>query len=342
MRKHLLRIFFILLAFDLMRSIGGELPELFRGQPAFRWLTNSSHVLLVVSGFCIFTLYPLSSFVILDKYFRKDKRKSLFYLLLAAFGIITIRYLVQEVFFLHAFGFHNYYANVPLLYFYVDNIYYAVVYSAFGIVYFLVQNEHRRLLENKQLQLENKQTQLSFLQSQVNPHFLFNSLNNIYSLIYQHSPHSLDAVAKLSEILRYMLYNSAEKVSVQKEWSYIQKYIDLQLLRFDHPVNIQQQVKGDLDSVFIPPFLLIPFVENAFKHGDFREENILDIKLDVSGEELWFKISNNKSNGAKDSTGGIGLENIKKRLVLLYPLKHELNVQEVNEIFTINLKLIYE
>jgi hypothetical protein len=249
-----------------MRIIGGELPELFRGQPVFRWLNSPQMVILKLSGFLIFMLYPLLSFIILKKFFRRDKRKALLYLILAVFSIITIRYLVQEVFFLHVLGFHNYYANVPLLYYYVDNIYFAIVYSAFGIVYFFVQNEHRRLLENKQLQLENKQTQLSFLQSQVNPHFLFNSLNNIYSLIYQNSPHSLDAVAKLSDILRYMLYDSAEKVSVQKEWNYIQKYIDLQLLRFEHPVNIQQQVNGNLEAVFIPPFLLIPFVENAFKH----------------------------------------------------------------------------
>jgi sensor histidine kinase YesM len=342
MQKHLLRLFFILLAFELIRTVGAEIPIIFRGQPAFKWFDHKYMILLKFSGFFIFVLYPLISFIILRSFFLTDKKRTFLYLLIAVLCIITLRYLIQEVFFLHVFGFRNYFANVPLLYYYVDNIYFAAVYSAFGIIYFFVQNEHRRLLENKQLQLENKQTQLSFLQSQVNPHFLFNSLNNIYSLIYHNSSHSLDAVAKLSDILRYMLYDSGETVSLQKEWDYIQKYIELQQLRFDHPVRIEKEVTGDLQSVSAVPFILIPFVENAFKHGDFKQDGSLKMQLNVSNKEMHFHIFNKKRKGTKDGGSGIGLENIKRRLELLYPGKHVLNIQEINDTFMVDLKLNYE
>lgn len=341
MRKHLLRIIIAYTCFELFRSLGSELPDLFKGEQTFTWLRDPKLMVLRLSNLFLFLMYPLVSFVIFFKFFHKNKRKAILYFLAAAFCVITSRYLLEEVVYREVFGFHNYYDGVPLLYYYVDNIYYAVVYSAFGILYYFLQNEQRLKVQHHQLQLANKQAQLSFLQSQVNPHFLFNNLNNIYSLVYQNSSKSLQAISGLSDILRYMLYENKETVPLSKELSYIQKYIDLQQLRFKHPVRIEQETEGDTEAVNIPPLVLIPFVENAFKHGDFNHEGIhLKIKLVVGENTIDCFITNNKGNVEKDAAGGIGLQNIRKRLELLYPGRHSLDINDDSNTFTVKLQLI--
>jgi two-component system LytT family sensor kinase len=122
-------------------------------------------------------------------------------------------------------------------------------------------------LQQVQLQLQNRQTELSFLRSQVNPHFLFNNLNNIYALVYEQSSQALPAIAGLSELLRYMLYNTSETVLLSTELNYIEKYIELQQLRFERPSLISANQNCSDENSKIPPLLLIPFIENAFKHG---------------------------------------------------------------------------
>ncbi len=341
MRKHLLRLLITYTCFELMRRLGGELPEFFRGEKIFTWIDETDKVTIITSNFIIFLLYPLTSFIIFENLFRVNKRKAIFYSLIAGLSIIIFRYLVQEVLFSQWFGFHNYYAGVPLLYYFIDNFYFAIVYSAFGILYFLLQNEQRYKLEHRELQLANKQSQLSFLQSQVNPHFLFNNLNNIYALVYLQSPQSLEAISKLSEILRYMIYENHEKVTLSLELSYIQKFIDIQQLRTDKSICIEQTLKGDPSRVMIPPLILIPFVENAFKHGDWnKSETPIRMALNVSNDTIDFFMTNRKAYREKDSAGGIGLQNIQKRLALLYPGRHQLQIEETAEIFTITLQLI--
>lgn len=185
----------------------------------------------------------------------------------------------------------------------------------------------RRNLENEKLSAE-----LAFLKSQVNPHFLFNSLNNIYSLAYQHSEKTAEAILKLSEMMRYMLQESNEaKVDLCKELRYLDNYIELQKLRFKDHAFISLQIAGDEGRYTIAPLILIAFVENAFKHGVVSDpENPIKLIITVRKARLKLSIENKKSQFNKDLTSGVGLNNVRRRLDLLYDSKYTLNVSETD------------
>ncbi len=184
--------------------------------------------------------------------------------------------------------------------------------------------------EKSELERQRLSAELSFLKSQINPHFLFNSLNNIYSLAYKKSAATPDAILKLSEIMRYMLYESNdEKVSLKKELTYLQSYIDLQKLRFGNKMHINFKIEGHLNDQLIVPLLLISFVENAFKHGlATNEEAPIHIGASVYENKLLFVVNNKKNHSNKDQTGGIGMANVKRRLDLGYPDNYKLSVEE--------------
>ncbi|HEY1053774.1 MAG TPA: sensor histidine kinase [Emticicia sp.] len=191
-------------------------------------------------------------------------------------------------------------------------------------------------LENEKLASE-----LAFLKSQINPHFLFNSLNNIYSLAYQKSAKTPEAVLKLSEIMRYMLYESNEsKVCLDEEIRYLENYIELQKLRFKDKAYINFEIDGDTQNLKITPLVLISFVENAFKHGLATDkENPITIVLNVSSDKLYFQVINKKNNQNKDETGGIGLQNVQRRLDLLYKGAYRLHIEDTETIYNCELYL---
>ncbi len=195
----------------------------------------------------------------------------------------------------------------------------------------------------KELENDKLASELAFLKSQVNPHFLFNNLNSIYSLANKKSDDAPKAIVKLSELMRYMLYDSAEsQISLDKEVEHLQNYIDLQKLRLNKETHISFNTKGDLESKKIEPVLLEPFVENAFKHSDsYRKGSSIDINLETKEQQLCFRVENSMSkNGQnKDTHSGIGLQNIKRRLKLLYPDRHQLKISQSGEKFLIELKL---
>ncbi len=196
----------------------------------------------------------------------------------------------------------------------------------------------RKELENKRMDAE-----LSFLRMQMNPHFLFNSLNSIYSLSLKKSDDTPEAVLKLSEMMRYMLYEGEDeehKVSLAKEIDYLKNYIGLQKIRFKDRLYIDFLVEGDTVGKKTVPLLLVPFVENAFKHGVLVDaQHPLQIHLLVDGERLIFNVKNKKNLDNKDFTGGVGLDNVKRRLALLYPGKHQLTISEGNEFYQADLVL---
>ena len=191
------------------------------------------------------------------------------------------------------------------------------------------------------LENENLIAELAFLKSQINPHFLFNSLNNIYSLAYQKSEKTPEAILKLSEIMRYMLYESNEdKVALSDEIRYLENYIELQKLRFKDNIYIKFDINGDPLGLMITPLVLISFVENAFKHGIATDiENPISIVLNLSDDKLLFHVSNIKSSMNKDITGGIGLQNVQRRLSLIYKDRYRLHIDDNNDIYNCELYL---
>lgn len=201
-------------------------------------------------------------------------------------------------------------------------------------------NAQRISNEKKQ---ENLKTELSFLRSQISPHFLFNVLNNIVAMVRLKSEELEPTVLKLSSLLQYMLYeNDEEKVLLKNEIEYLQSYIDLQRQRFGAGLKLTCDIQADDEYQSIEPMLLIPFVENAFKHGTgiIHEPEIL-ITLSLKKGILDFTVRNrfDSTDKSKDKSSGIGLANVKRRLELLYAGKHSLSINETNGWFETRLNI---
>ena len=287
--------------------------------------------------------YCLAAFVLCRLLFRRIIPSRRYHLILPAIILlvalfILVRYSLEEMLYPAVFDFRNYRAGTSLLYYALDNIYYSFVYIMPGILLYLLDAYLQQQKDQAELLRRNREAELQFLRTQINPHFLFNTLNNIYALVYDRSPGAPAAVLQLSELMRYLLYEKNERVPLKREWDYIQHFIALQQLRFEVPVVINQVATGDWENRPVVPYLFIPFFENAFKHGEFRQEP-LEIKLTATGKELNLMMRNRVSHRRKDISGGIGLENVKKRLELLYPEKHELTISADENYFTINLSL---
>ncbi len=206
----------------------------------------------------------------------------------------------------------------------------------------LIDNFKSRRL-NKDRETENLKTELSFLRSQISPHFMFNVLNNLVSLARKKSDKMEPALIQLSNLLRYMLYEGNQgKISLTQELKYLNGYIDLQKLRFGDDVIIIFTAEGDLENFDLEPMLLIPFVENAFKHGMGTLENpMIKIKLTTVNNILNFLVENDiaEIGESKDDNSGIGLNNVKRRLDLLYKNHYDLAISNEDGKYIVNLKL---
>lgn len=225
---------------------------------------------------------------------------------------------------------------------------YALI-AVFGCGFFIVVSSltkfavdwfgNERIQRN--LESEKKEMELQFLKSQLNPHFLFNSLNNIYSLAYQKSDKTADAILKLSEIMRYMIYESNDSwVSLSKEIEYVQSYIELQKLRFRDGAAVELSLNGEIDNQQIVPLILISFVENAFKHGVANDpSDPIKINIIANQKILHFSVTNKKNKHNKDEVGGVGLNNVERRLQLLYPERYKLNIVNSATHYTSELML---
>lgn len=196
----------------------------------------------------------------------------------------------------------------------------------------------------QQIDREKLQGELQLLKSQIHPHFLFNTLNNLYSLTLQQSDRSPDVVLKLSELLRYMLYEcNTPEVTLQQEITFIRNYIDLEQLRYGDRLDMSVTISGAYTNKLMVPLLLIPLLENAFKHGasEQLDQAWMHIDLSVQGNTLTFKIINSRQASDRHDAlvGGIGLQNVQKRLNLLYANRHELRILAVEDTFIVTLTL---
>ena len=193
---------------------------------------------------------------------------------------------------------------------------------------------------------ENAEAELNFLKSQINPHFVFNSLNAVYFLIDKQNSIARDTLHKFSDMLRYQLYEcNGDRIAIEKELAYLNDYIDLQKLRRDENCRVSFTHFDNISGFSIAPLLLIPFVENAFKHlSNYSDkENAVTIRLEQKGQFLLFSVTNTTEPGKRQTEllqqGGIGLKNVQRRLELLYPGKHKLTIEPANNIFTIHLQI---
>lgn len=193
---------------------------------------------------------------------------------------------------------------------------------------------------------EKAEAELNFLKSQINPHFLFNSLNSVYFLIDKNNEPARAALHKFSDMLRYQLYEcNGQKIPVEKEISYLKDYVDLQCLRINKDCDVQFNCENDVNNFSIEPLLLIPFVENSFKyvsHYSNGKKNEVQVNISRNDTALNFSVRNttdDKQRLAEQKSGGIGLANVRKRLELLYPGKHNLQVRKTEEWYSVALTL---
>jgi two-component system LytT family sensor kinase len=226
-----------------------------------------------------------------------------------------------------------------------DNIiphFFLVTAGAAGKVMFDYTRMQQRLAE---VAKEKAETELNFLKSQINPHFLFNSLNSVYFLINKDNAEARGALHKFSEMLRYQLYEmDGDKIPIEKEIHYLKDYMDLQQLRKDEKYSVEFNCSPEVRGFSIEPLLLIPFVENAFKHISHHNDKTNFVKVDMNrvNGTFTFQVENSKEGqhvASKEMSGGIGLPNVKRRLELLYPGKHELRIGETGKTFAIQLNL---
>lgn len=295
-----------------------------------------------------------SVYLLIDRYLIKKKYVTFLLILLASmvfFGLllrIVAYFAIYPLFYPDA-------TNIPL--FFLPKILIAIfsIYSIVAIVasfhlikvWFKHQQDTQKLQRTaQQLQTEKLEAELKLLKSQINPHFLFNTLNNLYVLTLNSSEKAPEMIYKLSELMSYMLYESNQReVPLENEVRYIENYIALERLRYDARIDISLHIYDDIKGIFIAPLLILPFVENSFKHGVSNQiaDGWVRIDIILNNNTLVIKVENSKSFQESDKSGrstqGIGLQNVKKRLGLIYPERHSLQIFDEEDNFLVVLKI---
>lgn len=197
----------------------------------------------------------------------------------------------------------------------------------------------------KEMENERLTSELRFLKAQINPHFLFNTLNNLYYLAYKQSPNTTEVIAKLSQMMRYMIYDSNHpRVPLDKEIEYMSNYISLEKMRLNDEVPIRFDVHGSTEGLMITPLIFITFLENAFKHGvsNTAKDSWVEADIRIENSICTYAVSNRKlSEPSKTVTekSGIGLQNLKRRLELTYPDRYDLHIDDLPDVYRVKLKL---
>lgn len=226
----------------------------------------------------------------------------------------------------------------------INNMIFMFLMIGFSTGVRIINELRKKELTEKEKEKAHLDSELAFLKNQISPHFFFNTLNNIYALIEINKGQAQEAVEKLSDMMRYLIYESEGKdIPLYKEIDFMQNYIELMKLRISSKINLDIQFPKEIPNINIPPLLMIPFIENAFKHGiTLQNDSYITISMVVTEMELIFICKNGipqNPNQAKDSVGGIGLSNVKKRLEILYNNKASLTIKNNENEFSINLKL---
>lgn len=218
---------------------------------------------------------------------------------------------------------------------------YPIVFTAVAIKllkYWYTNQKAQQILRQEKLQAE-----LKFLKTQIHPHFLFNTLNNLYALTLKKSDKAPETVLKLSELINYMLYECrSDEVSLTREIKFIRNYVDIEKMRYGDKLDVDIRVSGEVTDRKIAPLILLPFVENCFKHGasEDLQQSWVKVTIDSHPDHLVIKVENSKA-GTNGHTReeGIGIENVKRRLDLLYPEKHALKIINGDETFLVILSI---
>jgi two-component system LytT family sensor kinase len=286
-----------------------------------------------------------SSYTFLFSMFLKKKR--ILALLLYSFSVFLISALIAELFLFLYITPTPGFAKMGLTSAFGMVVFTFIIALINGIMGFILRGFitwYRDIKVKEELNKKNYEMELALVKNQINPHFLFNTINNIDVMIAKDAGQASAYLNKLSDIMRFMLYETkTEKIPLSKELTYIEKYIDLQKIRTSNINYVNYHVEGDGGNLVIAPMLFIPFIENAFKHAENKKlDNAVNIKLTLSKEMITFECENKFSESASnnDEQSGLGNELIAKRLQLLYPNKHTLDVSNKNQTYHVKLVVL--
>jgi hypothetical protein len=295
------------------------------------WISQTVAFMLM----CLYVFY--SHFYLLTKYLGKNRKRAYFLRLGIIFTTGPVPFAI--------FHFQN--ANAWELFFesYSMNlITFVPIFLFLSWLARVTENLVINTIKKEQLEKQAVEAELFYLKSQINPHFLFNTLNNIHTLVYKQAATAPEAVLRLASLMRYMIYESNEHlVPISRELSYLQDYINLQQLRYKNAPVVDLTMVGEMNACFIPPLLFVHFLENAYKHSPARlEPGDIRVKVEIKENTLVFIIENpvaTRHANTLNEPGGIGLPNIRKRLALLYPEQHKLEITGSDKIFTVTLTI---
>lgn len=300
-----------------------------------------SKSLLVLASYMVIVYFNL--YYLISNYLSQKTFLVYSLLLLLVVGIVSV---------LRALVLYIMYSGFPVyqeyIFWHIDDMFYINMSIAAGSTLLKIFSDwmrHQR--DKKELETQTMQSEIRFLKSQINPHFLFNTLNSLYALTLKKSDTAPEIVIKLSEMMRYMLYECNERrVPLRKEVNYLQNYIDLEKLRQGQHGKISFQIRGEVKDQQIAPLLFIPFLENSFKHGLNAQlnEGFVHIILEIRDNIVELKIENSKPASQPlripgPRSGGIGLVNVRRRLDLLYPETYKLQIKDAPDAYKINLIL---
>jgi len=296
--------------------------------------------------FLAYTLmyYVIPKYIFRGRYWKAAALVLCFFFLTACFSALIGTYLLPWLRF-HLFAIpYDFPTNSSYLMSLLAGLRGAITVGGIAAAIKLMKYWYGKEQRNLQLQKENISAELQLLKAQVHPHFLFNTLNNIYSHTQQHSPVASTMITGLSDLLRYMLYEGSQPlVPLSKELKMLQDYMNLEQIRYGNKLELFIDLPRDTKGLYIAPLLLLPLVENCFKHGTSHvlEQPWVNIQIFIRDKQLQMKLLNGKVHVAETHTmpKGIGISNVRKRLALLYPGKHELTITEEEEVFIVNLKV---
>jgi len=317
------------LPFFLRPSMNNRQPEEQHSTLSFiRYILND----LIYIG-----LFYLNAIVLIPRFIYRRRYREYAGLLAVAFPVLL---LITWLVFFKLFDMPRFNLSGHILF----NFFFFLFFLAGSTAYRMIRDRTRADRVAREKENENLKTELSLLRSQASPHFMFNVLNNMVALARKKSDLLEPSLLKFSSLMRYMLYEAdEEKVELDKETEYLQSYIDLQQQRFGKNLQLCVSLDAIDDNYEIEPMLLIPFVENAFKHGTgIIEDAQINIRLKAEKNILHFSVQNKydpKSIELKDKTSGIGLANVKRRLNLLYGNKHNLLITQKDNWFNVSLQL---
>jgi hypothetical protein len=295
---------------------------------------------IVVRNGLLAAMIYFNLLVLIPKYAQQKKVFVYAFLLLTSVGLYVLLKNIHDVYLQgYVLGDES---KKSLFYSTYYNFSIAIFYLAFNVAVYLSKGWYFQRELIRKMEVEKLSSELEYLKAQINPHFVFNSINTIYFQIDKANTHARESLAAFSEMLRYQLYEcNGHEISIEKEIAYLKNYVELQRMRKDENYNISLVVEEDLKGFTISPLLLIPFVENAFKHiSHYPHKNQVRIAIGKHENSFQFSVFNTKEiKETVNGRAGIGLKNVKRRLELLYKDRHKLMIDNAPDSFEVNLFL---